>query len=474
MKIIWTFTLLMIPGVVSAMSVTGYAGGGVKFTCKYDEENKGNEKYFCRKNKDILAIGWCSDLIKTHGFHSERKDRFSLYDDRSSSVFTVTIRDLREEDSDTYYCAVDKTIFKDSYTEVNLRVLTGQQNMTVSGYSGGNVTINFKYEIQEENPVIDVCKTADQCFTVINTNRRAEWKHDRRFSVYNDRSAGLLLLFIRDLNENDSGEYKIIVKVSEDYSFFSEFNLDIKKVPEKTTPSSSPSSSSSSTSSPTSPRPSSSSSSASSSSSVKTSPFTGVSRTSTSLASPMTSPGSSLIVPLVLVLLVLIIAGLLLLFLCKKYQSQGGDSSSQTGPGKHEVVSHTGCDYEEIKDTHKQLPTNPSDSSDTFYATAQLPTNPSDSSDTFYATAQLPTNPSDSPNTVYASAQLPTNPSDSSNTVYASAQLPTNPSDSSNTVYASAQLPTNPSDSSNTVYASAQLPTSPSDSSNTVYATCNK
>ena len=106
---------------------------------------------------------------------------------------------------------------------------TGQQIRTVRGYSGGNIIINYRYEIQHTNPVIDVCKTADQCFTVINTNRTAEWNHDRRFSVHDDRSAGLLLLFIRDLNENDSGEYKIIVKVSEDYSFFSEFNLDIKK-----------------------------------------------------------------------------------------------------------------------------------------------------------------------------------------------------------------------------------------------------
>ncbi len=131
-------------------------------------------------------------------------------------------------------------------------------------------------------------------------------------------------------------------------------------------------------------------------------------------------------------------------------------------------VSHTGCDYEEIKDTHKQLPTNPSDSSNTIYATAQLPTNPSDSSNNIYATAQLPTNPSDSSNTIYATAQLPTNPSDSSNNVYATAQLPTNPSDSSNNIYATAQLPTNPSDSPNNVYATAQLPTNPSDSPNTV------
>ncbi len=54
-------------------------------------------------------------------------------------------------------------------------------------------------------------------------------------------------------------------------------------------------------------------------------------------------------------------------------------------------VSHTGCDYEEIKDTRKQLPTNPSDSSNTVYATSQLPTNPSDFSITVYATVQKAT-----------------------------------------------------------------------------------
>lgn len=53
-------------------------------------------------------------------------------------------------------------------------------------------------------------------------------------------------------------------------------------------------------------------------------------------------------------------------------------------------VSHTGCDYEEIKDAHKQLPTNPSDSSDTVYSTAKLPTNPSDSN-CVYATVQKAT-----------------------------------------------------------------------------------
>ncbi|RXN36885.1 polymeric immunoglobulin receptor-like protein [Labeo rohita] len=76
----------------------------------------------------------------------------------------------------------------------------------------------------------------------------------------------------------------------------------------------------------------------------------------------------SLIIPLVLVLLVLIITGLLLLFLFKKHQSRVGGPSSQAGAGKHDLVSDTGCDYEEIKDTQKQLPTNPSDSPDCVYS----------------------------------------------------------------------------------------------------------
>ncbi len=99
----------------------------------------------------------------------------------------------------------------------------------MTGYSGGNIIINYKYKTLEENALVDVCKTgADLCFPLINTNRASEWTHDGRFSVHDDRSARLLRVFIRELNENDSGEYKITVRVSEDYSFFSEFLLHIR------------------------------------------------------------------------------------------------------------------------------------------------------------------------------------------------------------------------------------------------------
>ncbi|XP_067296711.1 polymeric immunoglobulin receptor-like [Pseudorasbora parva] len=221
MKIIWTFTLMMIPGVVS-FSVTGYSGGGVTIKCRYDEGYSAYIKYFCRGQ-------WseCTDLIRTNIKDNwAHSGRFSLYDNTRSEVLTVTIRDLSEGDSDTYYCGTDIYAKKDLYTEVKLEVITGQRISSVTGYSGGIVIINYKYEMQHRNREKYVCKTgADQCFPVINTNRAAEQKH----GVHDDRSAGLLRVFIRELNDNDSGEYKITVKASEDYSFFSEFNLDIKK-----------------------------------------------------------------------------------------------------------------------------------------------------------------------------------------------------------------------------------------------------
>ncbi|XP_042624848.1 polymeric immunoglobulin receptor-like [Cyprinus carpio] len=229
MKIIWTFTLLMIPGVVSSISVTGYSGGGVIITCTYDRKYTDNTKYFCRGQWKTT----CSDLIKTD-MKNENKwvdsGRFSLFDYTRAALFTVTFRNLSEQDSGMYWCAADISWGKDSYTEVKLKVVTAEQISAVTGYSGGNIIINYKYEMNHENHEKYFCEAgAYQCFTRINIDRAAEWTHVGQFSVHDDRSARLLRVFIRELNENDSGEYKIIVKVSEDYSFFSEFKLDVKK-----------------------------------------------------------------------------------------------------------------------------------------------------------------------------------------------------------------------------------------------------
>ncbi|XP_073763978.1 uncharacterized protein [Danio rerio] len=423
MKIIWTFTLLMIPGVLSSISVTGYSGGGVTITCKYDEQYKTNSKYFCKGK--YIPTG--PDLIKTEIKNKwVKKDKYFLYDNTTAAVFTVTIINLTEKDSGTYYCGVDIHYHTDIYTEVNLKVITAaccQKSISLSAAAGGSVNISCRYPQSHTADVKFICRRsgADLCAEETRSEEESGGrKAEGKIQLYDDREEQLLTATISHESPEHSAEYWCGVQSAGHKSFITRvfINFTDAETPPSSPPTSSTSLSKSASSPPNSsspPPPSSSSASLSdsSSSSAKTSLSSSPKTSPYALipASPNTSAGSSLIIPLVLVVLLLIIAALLLLFLYKKHQTKGGDS--QTGPGNTAVVSHTACDYEEIKDTHKQLPTNPSESSSAVYSTAELPTKPSESSSAVYATAQLPTNPSESFSSVYATAQLPNNPSDS-------------------------------------------------------------
>ncbi|XP_048064023.1 uncharacterized protein LOC125278719 [Megalobrama amblycephala] len=373
MKIILTFTLLMIPGVVISMRVTGYSGGGVTITCGYDKYYTENAKYFCKGQWST-----CTYKIKTKEKNKwVQENRFSLYDDTTSAIFTVTIRDLKQWVSGTYYCGTER-VGPDLYTESGSEGYNSKvtdkcvyienkmtqyldikkddccvKNISLSAAAGGSVNISCKYPQSHSRDVKFLCWRSgdDLCAEETSVNQSRRWSPEGKIRLYDDREEQLLTGSISHVTEQHS-EYWCGVQSDQGHkSFITRVLIRVTEFSETSSPPSSSSSSSSSASF----------------SSVQSSAFTGVSRTSTSLASLNTSSGSSLIVPLVLVLLVLIIAGLSFLFLC-------GDSSSQTGPGEHEVVFYTGCDYEEIKDNHKQLPTNPSVLSICVYSTVQKDT----------------------------------------------------------------------------------------------------
>ncbi|XP_052473742.1 hepatitis A virus cellular receptor 1 isoform X2 [Carassius gibelio] len=165
MKIFWTFTLLMIPGVLSSISVRGYSGGEVNITCRYDREYTEKNKYFCRGEWKIT----CSELIKTD---KENKwvdsGRFSLFDDTTAAVFTVTFRDLSERDSGTYWCGVKKR-GPDPYTEVNLIVESGSSLiigvsvtllLLIIGLVSFIVALCKKHQARDKDPESDSKRSA--------------------------------------------------------------------------------------------------------------------------------------------------------------------------------------------------------------------------------------------------------------------------------------------------------------------------
>ncbi|KAM9454146.1 polymeric immunoglobulin receptor-like [Clarias gariepinus] len=116
MVLIFTFCLILA-GTDAVTTVTGYRGRSVQIKCSYTSGYENYNKYLCR--------GKCStwnhkDVLVQSG--SPAKDsRFSLYDDTTAKVFTVTITDLKREDEGTYWCGIEQT-GPDKYTEVLLLV----------------------------------------------------------------------------------------------------------------------------------------------------------------------------------------------------------------------------------------------------------------------------------------------------------------------------------------------------------------
>ncbi|XP_042573163.1 CMRF35-like molecule 5 isoform X2 [Cyprinus carpio] len=254
MKIIWTFTLLMIPGVLSSISVTGYSGGGVSITCRYDRGYTDKYKYFCRGR-------WsnCTDQIRTNTKNKQvDSGRFSLYDDTGAAVFTVTIRDLREQDSDIYYCGTDIYAKVDSCTEVKLKVVTAdccEKSISLSAAAGGSVNISCRYPQSHSADVKFVCRRSgsDLCAEETSVKESRRWSAEGQMQLYDDREQQLLTGIISHVTQQHSAEYWCGVQSDQGHkSFITRVLISVTDIPKTTSPpssSSSPSSSSLSSSS---------------------------------------------------------------------------------------------------------------------------------------------------------------------------------------------------------------------------------
>ncbi|KAK6463871.1 CMRF35-like molecule 5 isoform X3 [Huso huso] len=116
-----TICLITVLGSVKSAEgflVNGIEGENVKIDCTYKPEYLENKKYLCRDS-------WpsCSDVIRSGEPETlVTEGRVFLYDNRSARVFTVTIKELTQEDAGTYYCGVDIKRIVDEYTEVKVTV----------------------------------------------------------------------------------------------------------------------------------------------------------------------------------------------------------------------------------------------------------------------------------------------------------------------------------------------------------------
>ncbi|KAL2086215.1 hypothetical protein ACEWY4_017274 [Coilia grayii] len=115
--------------VFTLLTVEGLVGGRAVVRCPYPRGYGRAQKYLCR--------GDCSPLLSKDlpvqtaaGQTWAKTGRFSLHDNTTARVFTVTITGLTAKDSGKYWCGVQTPWHTpDLYTELWLRVVPGKKRV---------------------------------------------------------------------------------------------------------------------------------------------------------------------------------------------------------------------------------------------------------------------------------------------------------------------------------------------------------
>nr|XP_021322082.1 polymeric immunoglobulin receptor-like [Danio rerio] len=146
-------------------------GGSVVIPCYYDRKYTGYKKYWCFNTN--AAFNYCSILAYT----KETKEKVSVIDHPDQSFFTVAMRNLQEEDTGYYWCAVeiggklelDKN--KQLYLSVQSAPDVSVKSSRVSGHEGDHVRIQCFYSSGYRNTqLLSLYLHHIFCFTEKTTN----------------------------------------------------------------------------------------------------------------------------------------------------------------------------------------------------------------------------------------------------------------------------------------------------------------
>uniref|UniRef100_A0A671NKK4 Immunoglobulin domain-containing protein n=1 Tax=Sinocyclocheilus anshuiensis TaxID=1608454 RepID=A0A671NKK4_9TELE len=182
------------------VTVTGHRGHRLDIRCPYESGYGSNSKYFCKGKCNFANI-----MVKSG---SPAKDqRFSLTDDTTARVFTITVTDLRTEDAGQYWSAV-KRILTDVYSEMLLLVKQVCVDITVKGTEGEQATIKCPYAKGYEKSYKYFQKGIYKDNNIILTSDGGESSvFDGRFSLRDDHQMRIFTVTIRNLRMADAGPY---------------------------------------------------------------------------------------------------------------------------------------------------------------------------------------------------------------------------------------------------------------------------
>ncbi|XP_026110186.1 polymeric immunoglobulin receptor-like isoform X1 [Carassius auratus] len=208
---------------------SAYKGQTITFSCEYEHKFETHTKVLYRVNGDPVFV------LKISQSSQSSEEKFILSDNQRNH-FTVTIRDISEEERGVYLCGVERdggdtppsetsvthiTFIK----EIQLNVHRQISSVQVEAYISKSVFIKCKFpeEFKENQKFIQ--KDSSQEISV----KQNQWIRHNKALVYDDTSSGVLKVFISDLTEADEGTYRCGVKTADDHLFI-KITLKISQV----------------------------------------------------------------------------------------------------------------------------------------------------------------------------------------------------------------------------------------------------
>ncbi|KAM8739068.1 polymeric immunoglobulin receptor-like [Acanthopagrus schlegelii] len=149
-----------IHSITTVSKVSVKAGGSISIPCLYEPQYRNNVKYLC-KGYDWTS---CSYVVKTD---TQSSRKFSISDDKIQRIVTVTIKDLKEQDTGDYWCAVEINNGGDDGQYFHLSVTGGTpaldvDHQEIQGFIGGEISIKCHHS---NRGVIKWCRLGSSCVT---------------------------------------------------------------------------------------------------------------------------------------------------------------------------------------------------------------------------------------------------------------------------------------------------------------------
>ncbi|XP_052404935.1 CMRF35-like molecule 1 isoform X2 [Carassius gibelio] len=174
--------------------LTVQTGGSVTIPCHYDKKYTQQKKY------------WFLDIVETYTNISE--ENMSIIDHPDQSLFTVTMRNLQDEDTGDYHCIVDNEGIMRSTYEVYIKVQSAPNvsvvSSSVSGHEGGGISVQCLYSSGCQNKVKQWCRYKDQsCYTL----GRTDTSQNSSVQISDDDGRRSFTVLMTGLRRTDSGWY---------------------------------------------------------------------------------------------------------------------------------------------------------------------------------------------------------------------------------------------------------------------------